>query len=69
MRQVNELASDHAERQSKLSSERRFAKVNSREVDSAEATTKKDIDANKQILAEIREIRSEVEKLKRQQAS
>jgi hypothetical protein len=69
MRQVNELASDHAERQSKLSSERRFAKVNSCEVDPVEATTKKDIDANKQILAEIREIRSEVEKLKRQQAS
>ena len=29
MRQVNELASDHAERQGKLSSGRRFAKVNS----------------------------------------
>jgi hypothetical protein len=68
MRHVNELASDHAERQSKLSSERRFAKVNSCEVEPAEATTKKDIDANKQILAEIREIRSEVESLKRQQA-
>ena len=66
---MNELASDHAERQSKLSSERRFAKVNSCEVDPAEATTKKDIDANKQILAEIREIRSEVESLKRQRAS
>ncbi|CAB3994233.1 Retrovirus-related Pol poly from transposon [Paramuricea clavata] len=68
MRPVNELASDHAERQSKLSSERRFAKVNSCEVEPAEATTKKDMDANKQILAEIREIRSEVESLKRQQA-
>ena len=69
MRHVNELASDHAERQSKLSSKRRFAKVNSCEVDPAEATTKKDIDANNKILAEIREIRSEVESLKRQQAS
>jgi hypothetical protein len=33
MRHVNELASDHAERQSKLSSGRRFAIVNSCEVD------------------------------------
>jgi hypothetical protein len=53
---VNEHASDHAERQST-------------ETKPAEVTTKKDIDANKQILAEIREIRSEVESLKRQRAS
>ena len=65
MRHVNELASHQAERQNKLASERRLAKINSCEVDES----KKSVDSNQQILAEIREKRTEVENLKRQQAT
>jgi hypothetical protein len=65
MRHVNELASHQAERQNKLASERRLAKINSCEVDES----KKSVDSNQQILAEIREMRTEVENLKRQQAT
>jgi hypothetical protein len=60
MRHVNELASHQAERQNKLASERRLAKINSCEVDES----KKSVDSNQQILAEIREMRTEVENLK-----
>ena len=60
MRHVNELASHQAERQNKLASERRLAKTNSCEVDES----KKSVDSNQQILAEIREMRTEVENLK-----
>ena len=66
MQNVNELASHQAERQNKLASERRLAKINSCEVEETETKSKKSIDGNKQILAEIREIRSEVENLKQQ---
>ena len=65
MRHVNELASHQEERQNKLASERRIAKINSCEVDES----KKSVDSDQQILAEIREMRSEVEYLKRQQAT
>ena len=65
MRHVNELASHQAERQNKLASERRLAKINSCEVDES----KKSVNSDQQILAEIREMRSEVEYLKRQQAT
>jgi hypothetical protein len=65
MRHVNELASHQAERQNKLASERRLAKINSCEVDES----KKSIDSNQQILAEIREMRTEVQNLNRQQAT
>ena len=65
MRHVNELASHQAERQNKLASERRLAKINSCEVDES----KKSVDSNQQILAEIREMRTGVENLKRQQAT
>ena len=60
MRHVNELASHQAERQNKLASERRLAKINSCEVDES----KKSVDSNQQILAEIWEMRTEVENLK-----
>ena len=62
MRHVNELASHQAERENKLASERRLAKLNSCEVEESN----KSVDSNQQILAEIREMRSEVENLKRQ---
>ena len=65
MRHVNELASHQEERQNKLASERRIAKINSCEVDES----KKSVDSDQQILAEIREMKSEVEYLKRQQAT
>ena len=65
MRHVNELASHQEERQNKLASERRIAKINSCKVDES----KKSVDSDQQILAEIREMRSEVEYLKRQQAT
>ena len=65
MRNVNELASYQAERQNKLVSERRLAKINSCEVDES----KKSVNSDQQILAQIREMISEVEYLKRQQAT
>ena len=69
MRQVNELASHQEERHSKLLTERRPAKVNSCGIGETVVASKKTVDESKQILAEIRETRSEVENLKLQQAS
>jgi CRISPR/Cas system-associated protein Cas10 (large subunit of type III CRISPR-Cas system) len=65
MRRVNELASYQAERQNRLASERRLAKINLCEIDES----KKSVDSNQRILAEIREMRMEVENQKRQQAT
>ena len=65
MRHVNELASHQAERQSKLACERRSAKINACEVDGAEIKERKHGGENK-ILAEIREIKSDLANLKKQ---
>ena len=65
MRHVNELASHQAERQSKLACERHSAKINACEVDGAEIKERKHGGENK-ILAEIREIKSDLANLKKQ---
>ena len=65
MRHVNELASHQAERQNKLACERRSAKINACEVDGAEIKDRKNGGENK-ILAEIREIKSDLASLKKQ---
>lgn len=67
MKHVNELASHQAERQNKLAGERRLAKVNACEVDETEIKQHRRVDDDNRILVEIREIRSELENLKRQQ--
>ena len=66
---VNELASHQAERQNKLACERRLAKVNACEINETEIKQHRRADDDNRILAEIREIRSELESLKRQQAA
>ena len=67
MNHVSELASHQAERQNKLAGERRLAKVNVCEVDKTEIKQHRRVDDDNRILVEIREIRSELENLKRQQ--
>ena len=66
MKNVNELASHQAERQSKLACERRSAKVNACEVDGVEIKMRKNGGDNDKISAEIREIKSDLESLKKQ---
>ena len=61
----DKLASHQAERQSKLACERRSAKNNACEVDGAEIKERKHGGENK-ILAEIREIKSDLANLKKQ---
>ena len=68
MKHVNELASHQAERQNKLAGEKRLAKVSACEVSETEIKQHKRVNDDNQILVEIREIRSELESLKRQQA-
>jgi hypothetical protein len=65
MKHVNELASHQAERQNKLACERRLAKVNACEINETEIKQHRHADDDNRILAEIREIRSELESLKR----
>ena len=67
MKHVNELASHQAQMQNKLAGERRLAKVNACEVDETEIKQHRCVDDDNRILVEIREIRSELENLKRQQ--
>ena len=67
MNHVSELASHQAERQNKLAGERRLAKVNVCEVDETEIKQHRRVDDDNRILVEIREKRSELENLKRQQ--
>ena len=63
------MASHQAERQNKLACERRLAKVNACEINETEIKQHRRADDDNRILAEIREIRSELESLKRQQAA
>ena len=65
MKNVNELAFDQTERQSKLACERRSAKVNACEVNGAEIKMRKNGGDNDKILAEIRDIKSDLEILKK----
>ena len=69
MKNVNELASHQPEIQNKLASKRRLDKVNFCKINDAETKTKKSIDSYQQISAGIREIKAEVENLKRQQVT
>ncbi|CAB4008687.1 Retrovirus-related Pol poly from transposon [Paramuricea clavata] len=66
MKHVNELACHQAERQNKLACERR-ARINACDVEESEPKQQKFKEGNKQILAEIREIRYELENLKQHQ--
>ena len=67
MKHVNELACHQAERQNKLACERR-ARINTCDVEESEPKQQKFEEGNKQILAEICKIRSELESLKQHQA-
>ena len=69
MRHVNELASNHAERQSKL--EQKSAKVNSTKVTEGQRASKpkENPKPNDELLTEIREIKSDLAMLKQQNNS
>ena len=69
MKHVNELASNQAERQSKL--EQKSAKVNSTKVTEGQCVskTKENPKPNDELLTEIREIKSDLAKLKQQNNS
>lgn len=70
MKHVNELASHQAERQNKLAGERRSANVNTCEAEiNGGINQPRGVEDNNPILAKIRELRSELESLKHQQAA
>ena len=69
MKHVNELASHQAERQNKLAGKRRLVKARACEVNETEIKQHQCLDDDNRILAEIREIRSELESLKGHQVA